>query len=183
MKLYLIRHGETKWNKEKRLQGRADIPLDETGIEQAKRLHDEISDLDFDICISSPLKRALETARIAMDGKKCDIITDERIIERNFGEYDGMIVNDWAEFAKGFDTWDRRMNWSERGFEPAKTVLARSKEFLDDIRKKYPSDYRIAIVAHGNLLKALHYNIVGYTDETNFHELHFKNAEMKEYEV
>lgn len=182
MKLYLIRHGETDWNKEGRLQGRVNIPLNETGRKQVKELRNKLSGVDFDICISSPLKRARETAEMIVDGR-CKILFDDRIIERDFGEFDGMMVKDWEDSAGEVDTWDLKINWGEQGYEPARMVLARAKDFLDDIRKKYPPEFRIAIVAHGSLLKALHYNIVGYTDETNFHEFYFKNAEMKEYEI
>ena len=182
MKLYLIRHGETEWNKDGRLQGKIDIPLDETGVRQAEQLRDELSGISFDICIASPLERAKETAKIIV-GDKCKIVFDDRITERDFGEFEGMLVKDWEDSAGDVDTWDLKINWGERGYEPAKSVLARAKEFLDDVLNKYPSDYCIAIVAHGSLLKALHYNIVGYTDETNFHEFYFKNAEMKEYDI
>ena len=182
MRLYLIRHGETEWNREGRLQGRTEVPLDETGRKQALELRDKIRDLKFDICIASPLKRAAETAKIVIDGK-CPIIFDERLLERDFGEFEGMLVKDWEDSAGEVDTWDLKTNWGERGYEPAKEVLARAKEFLDDVREKYPVNAQIVVVAHGSLLKALHYNIVGYTDETNFHEVYFKNAEMKEYEV
>ncbi len=182
MKLYLIRHGETEWNKDGRLQGKIDVLLDEDGRRQAKLLRDKLSQVKFDICIASPLKRARETAEIIIDGK-CGIVFDERITERDFGEFEGMLVKDWEDSAGDIDTWDIKLNWGERGYEPARHVLARAKEFLNDVLNEYPSDYCIAVVAHGSLLKALHYNIVGYTDETDFHEVYFKNAEMKENDI
>ncbi len=182
MRLYLIRHGETEWNRDGKLQGRIDIPLDETGRKQAELLRDELSGIDFDVCIASPLKRARETAEIIMDGK-CKIVFDERIIERDFGEFEGMLVKDWEDSAGDVDTWDIKLNWGERGYEPARQVLVRAKEFLADVRGKYPPSYCVAVVAHGSLLKALHYTIVGYTDETNFHEVYFRNTEVRKYDI
>ena len=182
MKLYLIIHGETEWNRDGRLQGKVDVPLDVTGREQAELLRDRLAEVSFDICIASPLERARETAEIIMNDK-CKIVFDERITERDFGEYEGMLVKDWEDSAGDVDTWDINLNWGERGYEPARHVLSRAKEFLEDVRSKYPPNYCIAIVAHGSLLKALHYNIVGYTDETDFHEVYFRNAEVKEYDI
>ena len=182
MRLYLIRHGETEWNRDGRLQGKVDIPLDEIGRKQAELLRDELSGIDFDICIASPLVRARETAEIIV-GDRCEIAFDERITERDFGEYEGMLVRDWEDSAGDVDTWDIKLNWGKRGYEPARQVLARAKDFLIDVRSKYPSDYCIAVIAHGSLLKALHYNIVGYTDKTNFHEVYFRNTEVRKYDI
>ena len=67
MELYIIRHGETKWNSEKRLQGRSDIELNEYGIELARITSEALKDVKFDRIYSSPLKRAYETAEILRD--------------------------------------------------------------------------------------------------------------------
>ena len=63
MKLYMIRHGQTEWNKEKRLQGRADIPLNAYGIQLAEETRDGLLGVRFDIAFTSPLKRAKKTAQ------------------------------------------------------------------------------------------------------------------------
>ena len=86
MKLYLIRHGETDWNRVRRLQGQADIPLNEFGRSLAQKTAAGLKDVPFDLCISSRLKRAYETAEIILDGREVPIITDDRIIEMAFGE-------------------------------------------------------------------------------------------------
>ena len=69
MKLYLARHGQTDWNLEHKAQGQVDIPLNDTGIKQAEELKDKLKSYDFDICYCSPLKRAIQTAEIAVDGR------------------------------------------------------------------------------------------------------------------
>ena len=182
MKLYLVRHGQTDWNALGKMQGRTDVPLNETGREQARELRDKIEDLEFDVCIASPLLRAYETAKIITGGKQ-EIITDERLVERCFGEFEGRASKDWKELSGGADMWDRRENYSEKGFEPAKEILARARSILEDLKRKYPEDYRVLIVAHGSFLRAMYFEIVGYDDETDFHSVHFKNAEMKEFEI
>ena len=74
MKLYLVRHGETDWNKVKRIQGQVDIPLNQFGKRLAEETAEGLRDIPFDLCISSPLSRAHETARIILYGKDIPII-------------------------------------------------------------------------------------------------------------
>ena len=90
MKLYMIRHGQTEWNKEKRLQGRADIPLNAYGIQLAEETRDGLLGVRFDIAFTSPLKRAKKTAQILLEGQEVKLIEDERIIEIGFGSYEGL---------------------------------------------------------------------------------------------
>ena len=91
MKIYLFRHGETDWNRQRRLQGQSDVPLNTFGIElavkTAKALEQE--GLFFDRAFSSPLSRALETARILVGGQDIPLETDSRLMEMNFGAYEG----------------------------------------------------------------------------------------------
>ena len=89
MKLYLVRHGETDWNKVKKIQGQVDIPLNQFGKHLAEETAEGLHDIPFDLCISSPLSRAYETARIILEGRDVPIITDARIEEMAFGEYEG----------------------------------------------------------------------------------------------
>ena len=182
MKLFLVRHGQTDWNVLKKKQGRTDVPLNETGREQARELRDKIKDLEFDVCIASPLSRAYETAKIITGGER-EILTDERLVERCFGEFEGMKNEDFDRLNSGVDVWDRKKNFSERGMESAREILARAKGVVEDLKQKYPEDCRILVVAHGSFLKAMYFELVGYDDETDFYSVSFKNAEMKEVEV
>ena len=88
--LYIIRHGQTDWNVRHRLQGKTDIPLNENGRRMAGEARDKYRDIRFDICFSSPLLRAYETARIVLGGRGVPVITDERLSEMGFGIYEGM---------------------------------------------------------------------------------------------
>ena len=89
MKLYLVRHGITDWNARKKIQGQVDIPLNEEGKRLARETAEGLSDVPFDLCISSPLCRAKETARIILRNRKTLILEDPRIMEMAFGEYEG----------------------------------------------------------------------------------------------
>ena len=93
LKIYAIRHGETDWNIERRAQGQTDVELNQNGINQAIAAKKAVQRLDIDFIISSPLKRAVKTAEILSDGKY-EIIFDERLKERCFGNIEGTKLND-----------------------------------------------------------------------------------------
>lgn len=94
MRLYIIRHGETEWNKVKRLQGQTDIPLAEEGIRLARETGAGMKDEPIDLVISSPLTRAVQTAKLLTEGRNIPILTDNRIIEISFGDWEGECILD-----------------------------------------------------------------------------------------
>lgn len=89
MKLYVIRHGETAWNAEGKLQGRTNIPLNEKGRELARITAEGLSDVGFTRIYTSPLERAKETALIIKGDRDIPVIEEERIQEISFGIYEG----------------------------------------------------------------------------------------------
>lgn len=181
MKIYLVRHGLTDWNVEKKAQGLTDIPLNNVGLEQAEALREKIAGIDFDICYASPLLRARKTAEIAV-GDRCKILFDDRLMERSFGGYEGKVVNGWAE-TTGVDIGDLKLNSDVGGIEPVRDVLARTKAVLDDIKTKHNKDGKILIVSHGQVSRGLNFNLVGYDDDTVWWSCEFANCEVREYEV
>lgn len=181
MKLYIVRHGQTDWNIQHKAQGRTDIPLNETGIKQAKSLCDKIKDIKFDAVYVSPLKRARKTAEIATDGKY-EIAFDDRLMERSFGDYEGKEINGWVE-TTGYDIDDLKLNTNVGNIEPVRDVLARTKAVLDDIKTRHSDDATILIVAHGQVVRGLHHNIMGYTDDADWWSVEYGNAEAREYNI
>ena len=163
--LYVIRHGETDWNKLQRYQGQTDIPLNDTGRAQAARnghvlcevLGHSGEQLDF---ISSPLMRASETMEIlraSMGLAPRPFATDDRLKEQNFGHWEGQI---WGELPKldpeGFaarkaDTW----NWTPRGGENYEMVRARVLSWLAGITRD------TVVVSHGNISRSLRGILLG----------------------
>lgn len=93
--LYIMRHGRTDWNVRHKLQGRTDIPLNDEGRMMAAEAGKQYSDIHFDICYSSPLERAKETADIFLKGRNVPVYTDDRLVEMGFGVYEG-IENSFA---------------------------------------------------------------------------------------
>lgn len=92
--IYVVRRGETNYNVEGRYGWRIDIPLNENGIMQARKLKEIFKDIKFDVVITSPLVRAIETANKITD---IDMITDERIIERSNGELESKLKSEITE--------------------------------------------------------------------------------------
>ena len=94
MEVKFVRHGQTDLNYPvRRMQGISDCDLNSNGIKQAENIRDKLANEDFDIIISSPLKRARHTAEIINEQKRIDIIFDNRIIERNYGNLEGELFN------------------------------------------------------------------------------------------
>lgn len=90
MLIYLMRHGETNWNKERRLQGQSDIPLNEFGVELAVKTAEALRDVPFDMAFCSPLGRAVETAKIILGDRKTPLSIDQRLKEISFGAGEGI---------------------------------------------------------------------------------------------
>ena len=88
--LYIMRHGKTEWNALHKLQGRTDIPLNESGRQMAEEAAAEYRDIPLDLCYCSPLVRAKETAEILLRGRNIPIRYDDRLREMSFGDYEGV---------------------------------------------------------------------------------------------
>ena len=93
MVLYVVRHGETDWNKVKRVQGHTDIPLNEYGRHLARETAKGLKETRIDLAITSPLIRAKETAQIILGTRQIPLLEDPRIKEIGFGEYEGVSCN------------------------------------------------------------------------------------------
>lgn len=172
IKLYIVRHGKTDWNNLGIMQGLTDILLNEEGIQDAISLKEEIDKLDIDICMSSPLKRARETANIIYNK---DIIIDELLTERRFGNYEGKKGTN--EFFNRY--WNYSLNLNDNNVESIKDCLERARIFLEKL-KKYDNK-NILIVTHGGFIKALYYNLIGYDENTDFNSFYAFNTTIYEF--
>ena len=90
MKLYVIRHGETTWNTQARLQGMSDIPLNDNGVSLARKTGEAMRDIPFTRIYTSPLKRAVQTAELVAGGRQIPVVIEDRIREISFGEWEGL---------------------------------------------------------------------------------------------
>lgn len=100
MKIYITRHGQTEWNALGKLQGRKDIELNEVGRKQAEMTRDKLKNEKVDLIISSSLKRAKQTAEIINKEFNVDILEDERLVERGYGDFEGITKIELKEMKK-----------------------------------------------------------------------------------
>lgn len=150
--LYIMRHGKTEWNKDKRLQGRTDIPLSEEGRKMAESAASEYKDVNFDICYCSPLIRAKETAEILLKGREIPVITDDRLMEMCFGAYEGSI-NYWDDVESPINVLFKNPEKYEKpveGAESLEDLFHRTGEFLKEVIYPLLSQGKdVLIMGHG----------------------------------
>lgn len=177
MKIYVIRHGQTEWNVLKKVQGKADISLNEKGIEQAIQTKKELDNEKIDLIICSPLKRAKETAQIINENRNIPIIFDDRISERDFGEFEGMPTTEF-DF-EGF--WSYKANKEYSRAENIVKFFKRIYNFLDSIKKEYPNK-NVLIVSHGGVSIPIKCYFSEIPDMYSLLGLCLGNCEIAKYE-
>lgn len=144
--IYITRHGQTDWNVQKKVMGRCDEPLNEFGLKQASETRNNLLNTDIDLILCSPLQRAKQTADVINKDRNIPIIYDERIIERDFGEFEGKQTKDF-DF-HGY--WNYYKNEQYESAENIQAFFKRIYSFLDDITKRYKGK-NVLIVAHGGV--------------------------------
>lgn len=155
MELYLIRHGETKWNEEGRLQGQMDIPLNENGRKLARLTGEGLKDLPFDHIYVSPLCRAKETGGLVFAGRGIPQTEDDRLKEIDFGPWEGHVVSTLPESYNNFFHAPDKYAAPE-GAESLPHLISREMDFIRDVLVPASDRYvRVAVVAHGACGQAL----------------------------
>ncbi len=166
MEIYIVRHGETVWNSQKLLQGRADIELNEKGRALAGETGMNLEPVHFDCIYSSPLIRAYETACLIRGHRNIPIVRDDRLRELCFGINEGqnfkeLLADESVPFHYFFDRPDL-YEAPEQG-ESLEAICERAKDFLVEvIEPQRDTCERVMIVAHGALNKALMCHIKGH---------------------
>ncbi|MEM7022621.1 MAG: histidine phosphatase family protein [Pseudomonadota bacterium] len=170
--IYFVRHGETTWNREGRMQGRLDAPLTARGLHEARRngatLRGLIEDDEPYTLTFSPLGRTRETARIVAEEVRAHLATersDPRLLEVSWGEWDGLTIDEIKQRAP--DEWQAhigdRWNVAPPGGESYQTLCERVAAWLAGVR----DEPRLIVVSHGALGRALRGIYLGLTpDET-----------------
>ena len=179
-KLILLRHGQSQWNLENRFTGWQDIELSENGMLEAKESGRLIKEkkIPIDIVYSSGLKRAIDTAIIAMKEANYDhlfnngeliIIKNIAVNERDYGDLTGLNKQETAEkYGKEqVHIWRRSYDVNPPGGESLKNVVERVKPYFENTMKKDLENRKnILLSAHGNSLRALFLILNFYTAET-----------------
>lgn len=175
MKLYVARHGQTVWNAQNKVCGVTDVDLTEKGIEQAEQLAETVPD-DIDMIITSPLKRAVETAKIVAAKKKVPLYKEELLIEQNYGIYEGVD-------RKNPQFLNNKRNFAYRypGGESMMQVACRIYRFLERIKEEYP-EKNILLISHGGVCRIIRTYFTDMTNEEFFHYT-LENAKCEEYEM
>lgn len=155
MKLYIIRHGQTEWNVEGRLQGWNNSNLTEEGRLNAEKLADRLEDIDFDFIYSSTQQRAIDTANIIKGNRNKDIIKLDELKEIGFGTWEGMAINMINEkHGESFDTYLNRPHlYQPMDGESFQDIFKRAEKALKKIIKQ--GGENILIVSHGVTIKVL----------------------------
>lgn len=162
MEIYIVRHGQTEWNKEKRLQGSTDIALTEKGVAMAVESGRNLMDTHFNRIYTSPLSRARVTAEGFRGGRDIPILADDRLRELSFGSYEGhtleeLLAQDPACTFQYFFSDPARYKAPSDG-ETLEHLIDRASRFLtEEIEPlaENPSITRVMLVAHGAINKAL----------------------------
>ncbi len=156
--LSTVRHGLTELNRDRRVGGLMDVPLIEEGRKQAQEASRAFKGTPFDVVVSSPLVRALETAEIVAGVQRGDIVVEEGCIERSFGEMEGLPATEIGERFpevryKRVGHVDYSLN--PPGGESFEQMHERAQRFLDHLLKTYAGK-RVVVFAHENFLQQLH---------------------------
>jgi 2,3-bisphosphoglycerate-dependent phosphoglycerate mutase len=155
--LLVIRHGETAWNAEHRIQGHLDIPLSTTGIRQAACLADRLARETVDAVYSSELARAWLTAAPLAERKGLEIMADTRLRERSFGVFEGLTLEEIAaQHPEGFWRWrERDPAWAIDGGESGQQLIDRVLAALHEIVARHRGE-TVAVVTHGGVLDVVY---------------------------
>ena len=143
---FTLRHGQTDWNIEGRLQGSVDTPLNETGRQQARDARTAFQQAGITRIIVSPKQRCLTTMEILNEGLDLPHSIDERLVERHFGDYEGQYRDDVA--ATGANIPDLP------SVEPWADTMERAHEAVTELLQSHPQD-RLRLITHGGFISAL----------------------------
>lgn len=152
MRLYLLRHGQTEWNIEGKIQGKTDIPLNETGLRQARCLAEGMREREISAVYSSPLLRAAQTAEILAEEKGLSVSVLPELREVDFGLWEGRSWTEVdAEFHEDFRRWEENpAEYMPTGGESRESCRERCRAAMEQILAGTVTD--AAIVAHGGIL-------------------------------
>ena len=136
MKLYLIRHGQTLWNQEGKIQGKTDIPLNDEGRKQAGLLAEAMENRPVGAVYSSPLKRAFETASCVAEQKGLSVVSLDGLREVDFGLWEGIT---WKEIEKNYH--EDFVLWDKNPAEHTPTGGERKRGLRRQMRESHGADF------------------------------------------
>ena len=153
--LLIVRHGETEWNAEGRIQGHTDIGLSENGAQQARSLGQRLADRQIDVAYSSDLKRTSETARLALGDRNVVLNETPRLREYHKGIFEGMTLTEiQTQFPDEYPKYlEKDLSYAPEGGETTRDVSTRMASIFQEIKAKH-LDETVLVVSHGGALRA-----------------------------
>ena len=180
VKLLIVRHAKTEWNKSGKIQGRSDVPLAPESEDAARQAGEELRGEKIAAVFSSPLVRAVRTAELMTEGLGLKVKRDERLIERDFGAfeartYDELALDDHTRLFYALDDVE--------GVEPSESVFARVRSFVRELTENYDGK-TVLIVSHGVCISYLVYALAHYVWNASAYEMKYiKNLTVARYET
>lgn len=148
MSVYVLRHGQTEWNRLGIVQGRSDTSLNEVGFAQAKEAKKELDKVDFARCYCSPLLRARQTMETVLEGRDIPIFIEPRLVEMAYGDFEG---TKWQE---GYHLQRRIIPCRHQNGESYFDMVQRIYPFLDEINEDAKTS-DILLVCHGAVSRVI----------------------------
>jgi len=152
---YIVRHGETEWNAQGRIQGHTDISLSERGIQQSKLVAQRLAGVSLDVAYSSDLKRCAETAQQILGKRNIPLHTSHLLREYNKGVFEGLTPEEtrqrYPELFEASQVND--LDFAPPGGESIRQTSARMDDFMTELRTRHVDD-NVLIVGHGGALRA-----------------------------
>lgn len=176
MRLYVARHGQTAWNAENKICGTTDLPLNELGQAQAKELAEKCGAYEIDLIIASTMLRARQTAAAVAERWNVPVITDARLVEQNYGIYEGM-----DRQTPGFLANKRHFAYRYPQGESMMDVAHRIYGLLEDIKRDHEGK-NVLLVCHGGVMRLIRSYFEDMTNDEYFHYSE-PNASVREFEL
>lgn len=178
---YLVRHAESEWNAEERLCGWTDVPLSDAGRRQAGRLGERLRGLPPAAIYTSPLVRAADTARIIAEGTGLTPIADPRLVELNFGAWEGKTYQEIiAEESELYRRWDADpATVAPSGGETGLETIARVMPFLDELKLRHNGEQEhVVVVTHKTVCRLVACHVLGASPSEYRRRLSMENTAL-----
>lgn len=159
--IYLVRHGQTDWNKRKIFNGSTETELNYAGLLQSEKVREELKDISIEVCYSSPQKRAVQFSEMIFDG---ECILDNRLTEIVCGEFEGR-----EETKESFESFWKASKTGDMGTEKFSEFLDRNCEFCDMLVNKHKSNNTL-IVTHAANARVINYYFLKKPKGYDFHK-------------
>ncbi|MFH1667464.1 MAG: class I tRNA ligase family protein [Candidatus Komeilibacteria bacterium] len=178
--LVLTRHALTDWNQDEIIQGKTEMPLDESSIDNLKTKLTIFRDQGFDLIICSPMMRARQTAEIINEELNIPIVIEESLRERDYGVFEGKKVSeikkDYPEYYKD------KINYKIGQAETYNDLSIRAKEFLGKVIKEYPNK-KILVISHNAMVRTFNMVMGGEKDIKKLSDYKLPFGEVANYHI